>query len=134
MQSQHALNPHRWTSRLLGFGIYWLDDRHQIRPRHHAVHLVEKPLSAGRLAILFKRDINKCLLVHELHLPFRTALPVADYQNGINQSFLSKVATTFPQQPPFLPGFPDLKHEIEKLSAANGTDNSGVSFSEPEQE
>ena len=88
MEPQHALDPHRWTARPVGLGIQRLDDRHQFRPGHHAIHFVEKLLAASGLAILFKRDVGKYLLVPEVRLPFRAALPVAHYEKGISQTFL----------------------------------------------
>jgi hypothetical protein len=60
--SAEIQNVHISTS--VSLGIHWLNDRHQFRPRHHAFHLVEKPLAASGLAILFECDVGKGLLVH----------------------------------------------------------------------
>lgn len=61
MDAQHAFDAHRRTPSPLGLGIHRLNRDGQFRPRHDSVHLVEKPLTAGGLAIPFKRYVRKCL-------------------------------------------------------------------------
>lgn len=65
MDTQHAFDADGRTPRALGLGIDRLDCGHQVRPRHHAVHLGEKLLAASGFAILFERYLGKGLLVHE---------------------------------------------------------------------
>ncbi len=92
MQPQHAFDTHRRSPWAFGLGLDRLNDRDQFRPRHHPVHLVEKLLTASGLAILLKRDLRKCLLLHGARLQFIAAQLIAPHLNGINQTFLNSWA------------------------------------------
>lgn len=87
MQTQHAIDDHRWTPEAFAFGIDRLDRGDLFRPGHDTIHLAEKLFAAGGLAIRFKRDFGKDRLVHKVRLPFSAARPVAHYERGINQTF-----------------------------------------------
>src|SRR5574340_1276796 len=90
MEAQHAFDTHGRTPWALGLGVYRLDRRYQFRPWNNLVHLVEKLLPAGGLAILFKRDFGKRLLLHGARLQFSAALPLAQHAKRINQTFPRK--------------------------------------------
>lgn len=64
--------------------------RLQIDAGHDAVHLVEKPLTLGRLARPLIRALLKCLLFHKGASSFPSvAYPVAHRELRINQTFPS---------------------------------------------
>jgi len=64
MEAQHAFDTHRRTPGAVGLGIHRLNDRHQVRPRYHAIHFIEESLAAGGFAIRFERGLGKCRLLH----------------------------------------------------------------------
>ena len=63
-EAHHAFDAYGRTASSLGLGIERRNRGDQVRPWHNAVHLIEKPLTAGGLAILFKRDLCKRRLLH----------------------------------------------------------------------
>jgi len=64
MDTEDSLDSDRRTPGPLRLGILRLDDRRQLAPRHHLLHLPQKPLAAGRFPILFKARFCKGLLRH----------------------------------------------------------------------
>jgi len=89
VDAEHARNADRRTASPLGLGIKRCDHPGQVTPRNHAGHLVEKPLAARGLAIPFKRNLRKRLLLHG-HASLRVLCSPLPYRAArINQRFLS---------------------------------------------
>ena len=57
-----ALNADRWAAAALASRVKRLDDGRKLRPGNEAVHLVEEPFPAGRLAGLLETFVGEVLL------------------------------------------------------------------------
>jgi hypothetical protein len=68
MNTQHALQPHRWAARAFGYWIERLDDFAQFPPWNHCFHLGEKLVSTRGLAKTFETFICEGLLAHPVVL------------------------------------------------------------------
>lgn len=77
MNPQHALDADRPAARAFGVGIERFDGRRQFRPRNDLVHVFQKLLAAGFLAVLLEAFFGKRSLVSSDTQSCAWAVPVS---------------------------------------------------------
>ena len=68
MNPQDALKAHRRVAHAFGFGVKRINDLAPATPGNNLLHLVEKLVPAGRLAMPFKAFVSESLLAHSTNL------------------------------------------------------------------
>lgn len=74
VNAQHPLQPCRRAARAFAARVYRLDQRRELLPRHHPVHLRQKLLAAGGLAVTLKAGCGERFLLRARHPTSHTDL------------------------------------------------------------